>query len=241
MNRDARSQQSPSSRARAQQATNAPVTVISPHLDDAVLSCSQLLSAHPGSTVITVFAGRPPDGRRSWWDKKCFSPGQDPMTIRQQEDLEALKALAASPIQLPFCNAAYGTSYSIEEIAAVLAQYLDALNPESVLFPLGIFHPDHIATHKVAVRLIADRPHIRWIIYEELPYRLHFREFREAQRRELHHEGFQLSNLTLPSNPSKRAKLRSIRRYRSQLRGLGWNKILQALGHERYWKLSATE
>ena len=241
MNGLARARQFQSARARPFAARNAPVTVISPHLDDAVLSCSQLLSAHPGSTVITVFAGRPPDGRRSWWDKKCFRPDQDPMTVRQKEDLEALRALAATPVQLPFCDAAYETSHSIEEITEVLAQYLDGLAPESVLVPLGILHSDHIATQRAATRLIRDRPHIRWIIYEELPYRFQFREFREAQKRELQHDGFRLVDLSLPRDPSKTAKLRSIRRYRSQLKGLGWNKILQSLRDEQYWQVSPME
>jgi LmbE family N-acetylglucosaminyl deacetylase len=35
------------------------ILVISPHLDDAVLGASHLLHSHEGSTVITVFAGRP--------------------------------------------------------------------------------------------------------------------------------------------------------------------------------------
>ncbi|MFN8034416.1 MAG: hypothetical protein U0V73_00560 [Acidimicrobiia bacterium] len=32
------------------------VVVVSPHPDDAVLGCAQLMSAHPGCTVATVFA-----------------------------------------------------------------------------------------------------------------------------------------------------------------------------------------
>ena len=35
------------------------VVVLSPHLDDAVLGCGRLLSAHPGATVVTVYAGAP--------------------------------------------------------------------------------------------------------------------------------------------------------------------------------------
>jgi LmbE family N-acetylglucosaminyl deacetylase len=216
-----------------------PLTVISPHLDDAVLSCSQVLFAHPGSTVITVFAGRPPDGRWSSWDKKCFRPGQDPMSVLQKEDREALGALAASPVHLPFLDAEYGTAYAIEEIAQVLAQYVDALVPESVLVPLGILHVDHAATHKAAIRLIRARPHIRWIIYEELPYRFEYPEHREARKRELQDEGFELSELTLPHDPNKQAKLRAIRRYKSQLRALGRNRIRQALRDEQYWQVSA--
>ena len=33
------------------------VVVLSPHLDDAVLGCGRLMAAHPGATVVTVYAG----------------------------------------------------------------------------------------------------------------------------------------------------------------------------------------
>ena len=45
--------------------------VISPHLDDAVLSCGALLAAHRGAVVATVFAGVPRDPRqRTEWDAR---------------------------------------------------------------------------------------------------------------------------------------------------------------------------
>jgi len=42
--------------------------VVSPHLDDAVLSCGRLLAGRPGSVVATVFAGVPsrPDQCTDW-------------------------------------------------------------------------------------------------------------------------------------------------------------------------------
>ena len=85
------------------------------------------------------------------------------MTIRQKEDREALAALEASAVHLPFLDAGYGTSYELEDLTPVLAQHLDAVNPECVLLPLGIWHADHLATHKAAVSLIRARPHIQWI------------------------------------------------------------------------------
>jgi LmbE family N-acetylglucosaminyl deacetylase len=38
-----------------------PIVVLSPHLDDAVLSCGVLLAANGGARVVTVFAGMPTD------------------------------------------------------------------------------------------------------------------------------------------------------------------------------------
>ena len=56
------------------------IVVVSPHLDDAVLGCSYLLAAHPGATVVTVFAGRPPEypSPMERWDAICgFVEGDD--------------------------------------------------------------------------------------------------------------------------------------------------------------------
>ena len=46
-------------------------SIVSPHLDDAVLGCGRFMAAHPGVTVVTVFAGNPPaypDVRCGYWD-----------------------------------------------------------------------------------------------------------------------------------------------------------------------------
>ena len=77
--------------------------VISPHLDDAALSCSLLLLEHPGSVVVTVFAGGPPHvDPLSGWDVACnvFRPGDDVIARRRAEDAEACELLKASPVHL---------------------------------------------------------------------------------------------------------------------------------------------
>ncbi len=35
------------------------LAAVSPHLDDLALSCANLLAVHPGSSLVTVFAGGP--------------------------------------------------------------------------------------------------------------------------------------------------------------------------------------
>ena len=161
------------------------------------------------------------------------------MSVRQKEDRDALQALQASPVHLPFLAAGYGVSSAIEEITEALAQQLDARSLETVLFPLGIYHADHVATQKAACSLIRARPHIRWCLYEELPYRYEHPNLGEEQKRALQNEALGLSPLALPHDPSKLTKLRMIRCYRSQVRGLGWNRIRKALRDERYWQVSA--
>jgi LmbE family N-acetylglucosaminyl deacetylase len=160
------------------------------------------------------------------------------MRVRQKEDREALSALDVSAVHLPFLDSAYGTSYEIEDLSAALASHLDSLAPDSVLIPLGIFHADHVATHRAATRLIGARPHRRWIVYEDLPYRCVYPQVTESQKQRLQDEGFWLSELALPHDPSQRTKWRMIRRYKSQLKVMDSKSFRRAIHVEQYWEIS---
>ena len=64
--------------------------VISPHLDDAVISCGALLLADPGATVVTLFAASPAEYTNplNEHDTECgFQPGDDTMAVRRDEDV----------------------------------------------------------------------------------------------------------------------------------------------------------
>jgi LmbE family N-acetylglucosaminyl deacetylase len=77
------------------------VVVVSPHLDDAVLGCGRLLAAHPGATVITLYAGAPstyPDPPTRWDQVAGFGPGDDVLAARKDEDRAALAELGATPV-----------------------------------------------------------------------------------------------------------------------------------------------
>src|SRR5689334_10074107 len=89
-----------------------PVVVISPHLDDAVFGCGQLLALHPGSVVSTALAGRPPSyATVTGWDAAAgFRPGDDVIAARRAEDRAALQILDARPVWLDFTDDQYGRS-----------------------------------------------------------------------------------------------------------------------------------
>src|SRR5919106_5159209 len=73
------------------------VLVVSPHLDDAVFGCGELLAACPGSIVTTVFAGAPKHSELTEWDAAAgFRAGQDVMAARREEDQQALTIVGAS-------------------------------------------------------------------------------------------------------------------------------------------------
>jgi LmbE family N-acetylglucosaminyl deacetylase len=75
-----------------------PLLVISPHLDDAVFSCGQLLEVHPGATVVTIFAGRPPPGTplTDWDSAAGFGPGEDPIGRRREVEKRTARLWACS-------------------------------------------------------------------------------------------------------------------------------------------------
>jgi hypothetical protein len=74
------------------------VVVFSPHFDDAAMGAGHLLLAHPGSTVVTVFAGRParyPAHPTEWDALGGFRAGDDVVAVRRAEDEAALAVLEA--------------------------------------------------------------------------------------------------------------------------------------------------
>jgi LmbE family N-acetylglucosaminyl deacetylase len=80
------------------------ICVISPHFDDAVLSCANLIADVPDATVLTIFSGGPGRaGQISGWDRSCgFSTGDDVMGARAAEDLAALQQLGATQRSVGF-------------------------------------------------------------------------------------------------------------------------------------------
>jgi LmbE family N-acetylglucosaminyl deacetylase len=78
--------------------------VLSPHLDDAVLSAAVQLM-RPGARVITVFAGRPPEGTAlGAWDRLTgATDARQRVEERWLEDDEAMSALGVGdPVRLDF-------------------------------------------------------------------------------------------------------------------------------------------
>src|SRR5579885_1807474 len=114
------------------------LVVISPHCDDAVFACGCLLEAHPGSTVVTVFAGSPPAGHAiTEWDRAAgFEAADDVLGIRRAEDASALALLDARPVWLNFCDSQYGQTPSRDAISTALSDILDRVPGENLLVPL---------------------------------------------------------------------------------------------------------
>lgn len=211
------------------------LTLLSPHLDDAVLSCGQVLAAHPGATVVTVFSGGPPRwDELTGWNRDCgFSVGDDVVAARRAEDVAALAVVGARPRWFDLPELQYGVPSTDEDVRAAVRAALPTRPGSLVLAPLGVHHADHEQLGRVVVAVAAERPELDWHLYDDLPYRDHHAD---AYRRRLG-EVRGLVPAALPSAPVafKRA---AVRKYRSQVRGLHeW--LAPAFGREGYWKLGA--
>lgn len=118
--------------------------VISPHLDDALLSVYATITGHTeqSSRVVTVLAGEPPDW---YWptpfDSLCgFGSSRSAVRARQAEDLEAnRRAMLCEPWHLPFRDGQYRIPPAWEELVEALHPYVGAM-----MAPLGLVHPDHL-------------------------------------------------------------------------------------------------
>jgi LmbE family N-acetylglucosaminyl deacetylase len=216
--------------------------VVSPHCDDAVLSCGGLLAARPGATVVTVFAGDPPPGAPlTEWDVAAgFRPGDRPMAARRAEDGAALALLGARPVWLRFLDAQYGPPPPDDAVAAALERLLSGAGPRCVAVPLGLFHEDHRLVHRAALRARERHPGHDWLVYAEALYR-RIPGLVDAALAGLADAGLRAAPLEPTRHSSPALKRRAVACYRSQLRALatpGRPGHADAFAPERLWRLS---
>lgn len=214
--------------------------VISPHLDDAVFGCGDLLAACPGSSVVTVFAGVPERFHGlTEWDAVCgFLSARDAVLSRRREDQAALAFLEARPIWLSFADAQYGETPRSIEVTRALRRVLKEVACDTVAFPLGLFHSDHVLTHSASLALMREERPVQWLCYEDTFYR-GIPELVQ-QRIERLAQAHRVSDPVLNSAGLTSAKRKAVYCYASQLRGLssaGRPGHLDALTAERYWPL----
>lgn len=207
--------------------------VVSPHLDDAVLSCGQLLAANPGAVVITVFAGIPVgdvpltdyDVRSGWVSARGAVEG------RRDEDRRAASVLGYQAQHLDFLDRQYGVAVNTDTLMRELFNTIRAHVTEApkhgdvrVVTPLGIAHPDHELAARFSRNVARDLRLTTWV-YEELPGRV------------LHPEAVpEINSAWRRVNPTigdLAVKEIAVGCYRSQLWALGWHACLVP---ERYWQ-----
>lgn len=212
---------------------------LSPHLDDAILSCAGAIAAQAARggrvLILTVCAGVPDpiaspgesDRPRAAW----VEGAGDLVRARRAEDLEAASRVGADTLWLNHLDAIYrlpdvydtpnalvGDVASSDPLPHELAATFDNVRrrcPSAVLYaPLGVGrHVDHQATHAAAAALAPDLDY-----YEDVPYALR----PGAVERRLDEIGRADSfepRVTIVSDFVD-AKTDAVRRYRSQVKAL---------------------
>jgi LmbE family N-acetylglucosaminyl deacetylase len=178
--------------------------VISPHLDDAALSCSLLLAANPGSRVTTIFASGPRYVRPlTTWDRLAgyFPEGADVTGVRRGEDISALAMVRAEPVHLGYWDRQYRSERygyagpAEDELPAAIAAELLADQAAATaggwVMPLGLGHPDHRAASEAGLAL-AERGGGDCYVYAELPYAGELKEEVAGRKRYFAERGFTL-------------------------------------------------
>jgi LmbE family N-acetylglucosaminyl deacetylase len=218
------------------------IVVVSPHLDDAVFGCGELLAACPGSIVITVFAGTPARySELTEWDAAAgFGAGEDVMAARRDEDRRALASVGALPIWLDYCDSQYQRPPTAQTLAAALERTLARHAPETVIVPFGLFHSDHRRVHEAALIPLSRGQGRRWLAYEDTLYR-RIPGLLQERLAVLLSAGIIATPVALELRGHKTRKGRAVRCYASQLRALatpGRPGHLDAFSPEAYWRLA---
>jgi LmbE family N-acetylglucosaminyl deacetylase len=217
--------------------------VISPHLDDGVLGCGRLLAGRPGSVVLTVFAGTPRDERRCTdWDARCgFDNAREAMRERRREDDAALTLVQARPWRLDFCDSQYDDTPAEADLRRALHDALRELLPAVVVYPMGLFHADHLRVHDATRAVLSElRPAQAWL-YEDALYR-GLPGLLQRRLAELAQQGLAATPVRLGGDDAYAALKRSaVQAYRSQLRGFGAGGYGDAEQPERFWTLERDE
>jgi LmbE family N-acetylglucosaminyl deacetylase len=148
------------------------VVVLSPHLDDAVLSVGATINSlrRRGADVVvlTVFAGDPQhNSPASYWDAKRHPADKaDAEKMRREEDAAAAAVLRVDTVHLPFDDFAYLTRRDPSEILEAMQPELE--DADMVLTPgWPLVHTDHRYLSMLVLRS-AYKGTIHF--YEELPY-----------------------------------------------------------------------
>lgn len=149
-----------------------PVVVLSPHLDDAVLSAWAVLRQAPAVEVqvVVVFAGVPAEGTTGQFDP-IFGATDSAALVRQRrdEDIAALGRVGLVPVHLDLLDDQYRTEpVSTADLVAAISAVAPAASV--VVAPAGIGrHPDHVAVRDAAFALV-DASGVALWVFADQPY-----------------------------------------------------------------------
>ena len=216
-----------------------PVLVVSPHFDDAALSCSALLERGEPVHVLTIFSGAPEPPRQGWWDEHCgFASSAQSVPARRREDENALAAGGHRLHLLDLLEQQHfegaRAAADADRIAQAVRDWLAESGGGTVAVPAGAGWAPFWLPPRVAKKLREPRgpePHhdhvfardavlaarledASLVLYEELPYMWGGSAARVARRSARAH-GYRAELAVIPVD--REAKARRLAAYTSQI------------------------
>jgi LmbE family N-acetylglucosaminyl deacetylase len=230
------------------------IVVVSPHFDDAAMGTGHVLTTYPGSTVITVLAGRPPayPPEVTEWDALGgFKTGDDVVGARREEDRAAMEVLGADPVWLDFSDHQYRDPPdrpTPTDVAPALQAAIAAVGPTAVFLPMGLANPDHVLSHDAGLLVRealgsndagGDGP--AWFGYEDAGYK-HLPGMLAWRVSKLFRGGLWPTPSMVPVQLDMERKRTAIMKYTSQVAPLQQDHLLserlEGNVPEQYWRLS---
>jgi LmbE family N-acetylglucosaminyl deacetylase len=219
------------------------IVVVSPHLDDGVLSLGAAMAAwsRSGATVelLTVLGCDPrSDAPAGGWDRRGgFLTEGDSARARRDEDRRACAVLGVTPVWLPFGSVDYERHGEEEDVRSAVGEAL--ADTDAALFPgFPLTHPDHewLVRTLAEGRFACRRPGF----YAEQPYARRLAPAPELPTWVAEALGESPSFGALRTSLRDRlAKSRAIRQYHSQLPLLGMRRSVRRGPHvlalQREW------
>jgi LmbE family N-acetylglucosaminyl deacetylase len=143
--------------------------ILSPHLDDAVLSCWQLLTQPGEVIVINVFAGIPTRSAPAWWDRYTgATDSAQRVRERVEEDARALALAGRTPVNLDLLDEQYRDAE--QPLAPPTPQIARLVDRSAQIYAPAAFasHPDHLLVRAAALELRAEGYAVS--LYADLPH-----------------------------------------------------------------------
>lgn len=144
--------------------------ILSPHLDDAVLSCWHLLAQPDALVVINVFTGVPASvGAAAWWDRLTgATDSRQRVRERVDEDRRALALAGRTPVNLGFLDEQYREMD--QSLASLTTRIEGLLGPGAQIYAPAALggHADHMLVRAAALELL--RAGFAVSLYADLPH-----------------------------------------------------------------------